>query len=192
LSSPYNDSFYKNRHAQTLPMARIIVPLVREACGAINSVCDIGCGVGTFLSVFAEDGKTHVLGVEGAWLNKAYCVLPQANLVIADVSKPLLGLGRFDLVMSLEVAEHIDVEFADIFIANLMSLSDTVLFSAAVPGQGGVNHVNEQPHEYWINKFAIGGYDLRDCIRGRITNNESIFPWYRNNIMVFVKRLDSH
>ena len=183
----YDDSFYVNRHTITLPSARAIVPLVKTACGSIKSVCDLGCGVGTWLSVFAEDPGVRVLGVEGHWLNTDYCVLSQEQLLLTDLSQPIASIGNFDLAMSLEVAEHIAPECADVFIDNLVALSSKILFSAATPGQGGVNHVNEQPHEYWMDKFRDRGYGVYDCIRSHIPNGIPVFPWYKKNIYMFFK-----
>jgi hypothetical protein len=88
--------------------------------------------------------------------------------------------------MSLEVAEHISAASADIFVRNLTELSDLIVFSAAIPGQGGTFHVNEQWPEYWAEKFKRAGYVVVDCMRKEIWHNEQINFWYRQNILVFV------
>lgn len=92
----------------------------------------------------------------------------------------------FELAQSLEVAEHLYQEYAPNFVKLLTSLSDVVLFSAAIPYQGGVHHVNEQPPAYWAELFAKEGYVCIDCLRERIWEDDSISTWYRQNIMIFV------
>jgi hypothetical protein len=103
-----------------------------------------------------------------------------------DLSQPFRLGRRFDLVQSLEVAEHIPPPQAEIFVDNLAAHGDVILFSAAVPGQGGEFHVNEQPYEYWRHKFAARGFLTFDFIRPRIANVRQIEPWYRYNILLFV------
>ena len=93
---------------------------------------------------------------------------------------------RFDLVTSLEVAEHIKPENAEKFIASLCSLGDVVVFFAAIPGQDGTLHYNEQYPDYWIEKFAKHNFKPYDCIREIIWNNEKVSPWYRQNVLFFV------
>lgn len=86
----------------------------------------------------------------------------------------------------MEVAEHLYPEFAPNFVKLLTSLSNVVLFSAAIPYQGGVHHVNEQSPGYWADLFAKEGYVCIDCLREKIWEDESILWWYRQNIMIFV------
>ena len=55
------------------------------------------------------------------------------------------AIGRtFDLAISLEVAEHPPEEFAEPLVERLVTAAPFVLFSAAIPEQGGIHHVNEQ------------------------------------------------
>lgn len=104
----------------------------------------------------------------------------------ADLSQPIELGRRFDLAQSLEVAEHLPRERAAIFVGNLVRHSSMILFSAAPPGQGGLNHINEQPYDYWRNLFAVHKYSLFDCIRDQICNVKSIAPWYRYNTFLYV------
>jgi len=95
---------------------------------------------------------------------------------------------RFDLVLSLEVAEHLDKEYADVFIDSLVSLGPVVLFSAAIPYQGGTNHINEQWPEYWVSHFRKRGYQVIDYLRRKIWDNQKVEPWYAQNILIFIKQ----
>ena len=70
-----------------------------------------------------------------------------------DIERDPIPPDRADVVVSTEVAEHLNEENADRFVELLTSLAPTAVVTAAVPGQGGTDHVNEQPNEYWIEKF---------------------------------------
>jgi SAM-dependent methyltransferase len=105
----------------------------------------------------------------------------------ADLARPF-DLGKtFDLVQSLEVAEHIDEAAAGVFVSNLVKHAGRfILFSAAVPGQGGEHHVNEQPYDYWRRRFAENGFTAYDFVRPLIATDHGISFWYRYNIILFV------
>lgn len=92
---------------------------------------------------------------------------------------------KFDLVESLEVAEHLSPCRAYNFVEELTELGDVILFSAAISGQGGVNHVNEQMQSYWAEKFLQFGYVGIDCVRPKIWNNRNVDSWYRQNILIY-------
>ena len=105
----------------------------------------------------------------------------------ADLDNGFSTNRKFDLVTSLEVAEHIKPENADKFIASLCNLGDVIVFSAAIPGQDGTLHYNEQYPDYWIEKFAKHQFKPYDCLRELIWNNDKVSPWYRQNVLFFVK-----
>lgn len=107
---------------------------------------------------------------------------------IADLEKPLALDRRFDLVLCLEVAEHLPPTAAEILIDSLTRHADHILFSAAVPSQGGTHHVNEQLLTYWVELFAKRGFLLVDLVRGRIWENTSTLWWLRQNCVLFVQR----
>lgn len=118
-------------------------------------------------------------------------VIPHERFSQQDITLP--GLKEkipeknFDLTISSEVAEHIDPQDTETFMDNLTSFSDVILFSAAIPGQGGTHHVNEQWPSYWIEKFSARGFVPVDCIRPRIWDDKEISIFYRQNMMFFVK-----
>ena len=114
--------------------------------------------------------------------------IPHAAFLRADLSQPLDLGRRFDLAISLEVAEHLPAASADTFVASLAGLSDFVLFSAAVPGQGGRHHVNEQWQEYWGERFARLGFAALDLVRRAIWSDRAIPYWYKQNTLLFVRR----
>jgi hypothetical protein len=102
-----------------------------------------------------------------------------------DLTRELPDLGRFDLAVCLEVAEHLPASRAALFVADLVKLSPVVLFSAAIPGQPGVHHVNCQWPAYWADLFAFHGYGCRDEYRWPLWDDDRIESWYRQNVLIF-------
>jgi hypothetical protein len=154
----------------------------------VHAAIDVGCGVGTWLSVLANRGVAEVQGVDGPWVDIANLVIPSRTFAHHDLRHDRDFGRRFDLAMSLEVAEHLPTERAAGFVQWLTGLSDIVLFSAATPRQGGKNHFNEQWQDYWAALFAERDYLPLDFIRARIWNDQKIATWYRQNLLVYVRR----
>lgn len=152
-----------------------------------TSVVDIGCGLGTFLHCFKLEGVNDVLGIDGPWVNKELLkkYLNENEFLEKDLEKEFLLEKKYDLVLSLEVAEHLAAESSDIFIQNLISSGRIIIFSAAIPRQGGQNHVNEQWLPFWEEKFIKYGYVIHDILRPIFWDNPKIFWWYRQNMVIF-------
>ena len=155
-----------------------------------SSVIDVGCGIGTFLAVFRRYGVGNVKGIDGNWVNREllakYISLP--DFIEADLQRPLPVDRRFDLALCLEVAEHLRPDAAGVLVESLVQLSDIIIFSAALPGQGGENHLNEQYVDYWQEKFASHGYYFHDVFRSWFWNNPNISWWYRQNMFLVTKK----
>ena len=166
--------------------AQHIVPFIIELFRP-SSVVDIGCGLGHFLKVFIDEGITDVTGIEGEWLDTSSVVIEKNLIQIKDLEKPFAADRKFDLAMCLEVAEHISEGSAEQFIESLVTYSDVIVFSAAIPEQGGQNHINEQWIDYWHALFNKHDYKLYDIIRPFIWNIHDIYWWYRQNIFVCIK-----
>lgn len=166
----------------------IIVPFLIKNIQP-KSVVDVGCGIGTFLKVFSDNGIDDILGVDGEWTDKGLLAkyIDLNNYKVVDLEQNLVLNRRFDLAISLEVAEHLKENSADIMVKNLANLSDVIVFSAAFPGQGGQNHVNEQWPTYWQRKFNKHGYKLYDLLRPIFWENGQIPAWYRQNIFLYIK-----
>lgn len=179
----YDENFYDNQIEASLASARSVVPIVYKIYKP-KTVIDVGCGVGTWASIFSNY-ECDVYGIDGDYVPRKRLLIEK--YIPMDISKPFELSDRFDLAVCLEVAEHLPLERSSSFINDLCKLSDTILFSAATPGQGGTNHINEQPLEFWQNIFSEYGYSMYDCIRPFIKNMNEIAWWYRNNIVVFKK-----
>lgn len=184
----YKDSFFADRDAQTRYAAHTVLGLVLELLPGIRSAIDVGCGVGTWLAVLQEKGVEEIQGVDGNWVNQELLAIPRKRFLAADFNQCFTMPHRYDLAISLEVAEHLRARNAALFVETLAGLSDVILFSAAIPHQGGRNHLNEQWPDYWARLFAARNYAVLDVIRGRIWNDAKISYWYRQNSLIFVRR----
>jgi SAM-dependent methyltransferase len=183
----YTESFYVFENKTGIESARIVVPLVLQF-GSFKNVLDVGCGLGGWLKVFGEEGVVDFLGVDGPWIKKSKLMIPKTQIFTQDLSEPLRLNRTFDLVVSLETAEHLPREKAEIFINNLVMHGDIILFSAAIPGQGGTQHINEQWPSFWEELFLKHGFVVVDCLRREIWDNPQVAFWYAQNIMFFVKK----
>ena len=184
--TPYDAAFYEHQQDGSLLSAREIVPHIMQLA-APSSVVDVGCGVGAWLRVFQEHGVGTIAGVDGDWVDETMLQIPRTAFHRADLSRPFDIPGRFDVAISLEVAEHLPPESASGFVATLTALAPIVVFSAAIPFQGGVEHKNEQWPDYWAALFANHRYVAVDCLRKRVWENDNAQFWYAQNMMVFVR-----
>jgi SAM-dependent methyltransferase len=180
--------YIHDKEAHNLTAPEIIVPVLMDVLKP-QSVVDVGCGIGTFLHVFIKSGVNDVLGYDGSWVNPDQLsqYLSPAFFREVDLEKSLSPERRFDLALCLEVAEHLHPENADNLVETLTSLSSKILFSAAVPGQIGQNHINEQWPEYWQEQFSRFGYGFHDVLRPVFWNVRQVPRWYKQNMFMVVK-----
>jgi SAM-dependent methyltransferase len=181
----YDRAFYRYIEAGSLRSAATVVPLVlRELLPA--SVLDVGCGAGAWLAEYRNQGLTDFLGVDGAYVQPNSLLISADHFQSHDVTLPFALGRRFDIVQCLEVGEHLPEAASDTLVENLTRHGDKVLFSAASPGQGGENHVNEQTCEFWRLLFARHGYLPFDWIRPIIKGVTTVESWYRYNMVLYV------
>ena len=183
----YSSKYYEGIQSDSAPSARqvvrLVVDLVRPA-----SIVDVGCGSGAWARAFKEAGVQKILGIDGYYVKDEQLLIDPGEFRRADLSQPLTLPETFDLAVSLEVAEHLPRVRAASFVADLARLSPVVLFSAAVPGQGGTHHINEQWPSYWAEHFAQNNYALFDVIRSKIWGIAEVKWWFRQNILLFVRK----
>jgi SAM-dependent methyltransferase len=184
--STYDRTFFEYINKGSARSAATIIPMVKAYFG-VRSVIDFGCGQGAWLREWKRLGALEVLGVDGDYVNRDMLLIEKSELMVSNLAHPVDLGRRFDLVQSLEVGEHLPESAANTFVETLVKHGDVVLFSAASVGQGGHDHINEQPYEYWRDKFLERGYMLIDWIRKGIKDDMAVDPWYRYNIMCFVK-----
>jgi len=190
MKDSYTEKWYRQKRASKRIAAREVVALLQDLV-APKSVVDLGCGDGTWLSVFAESVSTY-LGVDGDWIDRNQLQIPEDHFRVADLAQPFRLSETYDLAVSLEVAEHLPEAAADQFIQSLTSLAPVVLFSAAIPGQGGTHHINERWQHYWARLFRKYDFVPVDTLRDEIWSNEKVHSFYRQNMILYVnkKKLD--
>ena len=162
-------------------------------CNAVNrvlepkSVIDVGCAIGDYVLYWKNNLNVPAWGIEGSEAVLPYIVTE--HVFIYDLRFPVPMAHRADLCTCLEVAEHIEPEYADQFISNLVGFSNHILLSAAPPGAGGHYHVNCQDKSYWIRKMAEHKYEYNVTITTMI--KFELKPWrhrkelYHNNLLFF-------
>jgi len=182
----YDAAFYADQAEGSVRSARVVLPIV-FAARKPASVIDIGCGQGTWLSVAEELGVQDLTGLDGAWVDRAKLRSARIDFRATDLAAPITLQRRYDLCISVEVAEHLPAASADGFVRALCAASDVVLFSAAAPHQGGTDHVHEARASAWAARFAANGYDCFDVVRGAVWESPEVAWWYRQNALVFVK-----
>lgn len=189
-SKHYTTDFFTGHGGGALDAAKQVLPIINDLFHP-TSVIDIGCGVGNWLKVWNEEMKvSDFYGVEGPYVSKELLQIPVEKVLLTDLKQPL-NIGRkFDLAMSLEVAEHLPEDKADHFVETLTSLSDVVMFSASIPGQDGTYHINEQIPEYWAEKFSKKGFVVVDYVRDKVWDNPKVEWWYQQNILLFIRESD--
>ena len=148
-----------------------------------GSMLDVGCGSGTWLRAAQDRGVTDLFGVDGVSLDPAKLHVDKSLTRTDDLNQPLDLKRKFELVVCLEVAEHLDPSSAPTIVESLCRHGDTILFSAAAPGQGGTHHVNCQWPSYWQSLFNRNGFACSDKVRWQIWEEPSVEPWYRQNLM---------
>jgi SAM-dependent methyltransferase len=182
----YERAFYEQMGRNASRAAREMLPIVFEYVQP-RSVVDVGCGNGAWLAQCREHGAQEILGFDGPWIEPDLLRIPRERFRAVDLSQPLPVERQFDLVVSLEVAEHLPPESAEVFAQSLTTLGSTILFSAAIPYQGGTRHLNERWPSYWYPMFAARGFRAVDCLRSRLWPNTALEFWYSQNSYFLVR-----
>lgn len=194
-SSIYDDVFFEKHTHATVQAARIIMPFLLRLTRP-KTVIDVGCAVGAWLKVFEENGAGRIRGLDGWYVDRSKLLIDSACFTPGDLAEAVTVHRadtfrpdeRYDLAVCLEVAEHLPGSAAPSLITTLTTLAPFVLFSAAIPGQGGIGHVNEQWPSYWKSLFQERGFQRLDPIRRHIWRDDRIPWWYRQNIFLYTAR----
>jgi SAM-dependent methyltransferase len=189
--TPYDETFFNDQIGGALRSARAVIPEVLRLVPA-KSIVDIGCGQGAWLKACLENGVETIVGLDGDYVNRDKLLIDREQFQAFDLQRPIPLTRRFDLAMCLEVAEHLPAHSARGLVGSLAAAAPFVLFSAALPGQGGTSHINEQWPFYWEQLFTEQGMKKFDVIRPLIWNNRSVDPWYRQNLYIYSReRIDA-
>jgi SAM-dependent methyltransferase len=184
VANYYDEAFYRYYEEGSSRSALEVLPYIVELIRP-RRVIDVGCGVATWLAMTSRLGVSEVTGVDGNYVDRRLLRIPEDRFIAHDLTTPLRLDATFDLAISLEVGEHLPAGCAGIYVDSLVRLAPIILFSAAIPGQGGTNHINEQWPEYWAKLFEDRGYVAIDCVRGRFWKNKNIEEHYRQNMLLF-------
>ena len=187
MSSEKKIYYHDQKVHHNLESPEIIIPLILEKI-TVNSVLDVGCGLGGWLKVFEKKQIIDYIGLDGEHVNRNHLLIPENKFISVDLMSEVDIGRRFDLAVCLEVAEHLPEASADNIVKTLINHADTILFSAALIGQEGQNHINEQWFNYWQEKFRKHGYTFYDEIRPIIWWNSKVEWWYKQNIFIVSKK----
>ena len=186
-TTPYDRAFYEAQQDGSYRSASVIVPIVLSLF-PFESVVDVGCGIGTWTRRFIEGGVPDVIGIDGDYVERSMLCIPQERFFPHDLRTPIQLDRSFQLAVCLEVGEHLPQARSRGLVDDLVSLAPCVLFSAALPGQGGIDHINEQYLSKWADLFSAHDFVALDLIRHKIWNDGEVSWWYRQNIVLFAHR----
>ncbi|WP_457105991.1 methyltransferase domain-containing protein [Methylobacterium sp. P5_C11] len=181
----YDFSWHQRHSEKTRISAEVTLSILLDIFHP-ESMLDVGCGDGIWLQKAGDLGFAEFNGVDGPWTDMDKLLISEQNITILDLEQSFNLDRRFDVAISLEVAEHISSESSEKMVENLVRHSDVVLFGAAIPYQGGFRHINEMWQSWWASKFAERGYQCFDVIRPQIWNRNDVHYWYKQNALVYV------
>jgi cyclopropane fatty-acyl-phospholipid synthase-like methyltransferase len=187
----YSEKYYQGTVEMPAVQSATVISNCVMAKFNPQSLIDVGCGTGALLEAFQKRG-VKARGLEYSEAGLALCRQRNLEVTKFDLTTDLLTKEEhYDVAISMEVAEHLPQKVADKYVGLLAKLSDIVIFTAAFPGQGGKDHINEQPHSYWIEKFARQGFShdisLTNAWKEEWRSSNSVANWYYENLMIFQK-----
>jgi hypothetical protein len=180
----YSNEYFETFMQRSLHSARAVVAIVVDMVHP-DSVVDVGCGQAPWLAAFQENGVKVVHGMDGSYVDRSRLFIDPSCFEAVDLGHPFTIRGRYDLAVCLEVVEHLADKAGKAVVKALAGAAPVVLFSAAIPGQGGEGHVNERLPAYWEVEFNKQGFRRLDAIRPRIWNDPRVDLWYRQNLFLF-------
>jgi SAM-dependent methyltransferase len=188
----YDTEFYQDsvERPALRSAARMAATIVSDL--DVANVIDVGCGTGALLEALRDRG-CRVSGLEYSEAALRCCRARDLDVAKFDLERDVYSHERsFDAAISMEVAEHLPISAADRYVDLLTRLSGIVIFTAAAPGQGGKDHVNEQPPSYWIRKFVERnfehGHEQSQRWRESWKAAGDVESWYHENLMIFRRR----
>ena len=172
----YNEKFYNNQSDSSYKSAKIILPILFNHYKP-NSIIDVGCGIGSWLKAAKELGINKFFGIDGNEIEEDFLLVSRKYIKIDNLeTHKNINNEKYDLAISVEVAEHLHNNCSVNFVETLTSYSDVVLFSAAIPYQEGEHHINCNPPQFWVDIFKKYGYDCYDFRNDLMNMWEKVCP----------------
>lgn len=182
----YDPKFYDAIREGCQKSAQAVAPFAlaraAEYAGDIMSVVDVGGGEGWWAQAFFDLGVKKAVCLDGG---RRPASAEDVEHLTVNLLKPFEVECGYDLAVCLEVAEHLPGEAAPALVDLLTNLAPVILFSAAMPRQGGTGHINCQPPGYWADLFAEKGYGCDGSLRWDIWDHPWVEPWYQSNLLMF-------
>jgi SAM-dependent methyltransferase len=186
LALSYTKEFFEAQKAWSRQAAEVVLPFLLELV-PLQSAVDVGCGTGSWLAVLRNLGVLDILGVDSDLVPSEALEIPPDRFLTADLANPLELDRFFDIAISLEVGEHLPEASAETLVQSLTKLAPVILFSAAIPYQGGTGHMNEQWQDYWARMFRRRGCLAVDALRPSIWDHSDVKYWYAQNMLLYVR-----
>jgi hypothetical protein len=189
MEPKYTEEGHSSDATRSHSSGLIILEKLFEDLNPVSSLLDVGGGLGTWCSAAKVLGVPRVELIDGPWVNIEDLFVGRHEFTQHNLELPLPqeinGTSRFDVAICMEVAEHLSPERAEGLVHDLCSKSDVILFSAGIPEQGGLNHINERWQSYWVDLFRAEGYSCLDSIRQHVWHHPEVNVWYKQNTLVF-------
>lgn len=190
IDAIYDDKFFRENVKISGDNSKECVDVILEFFKP-NSVVDFGCGPGVYLKEFEKKG-IKILGIDGSIYAKNNSVINKEKIIIKDFRKEINLNKKFDMAICFEVAEHMEKKFSNMLVKNITKCMDIIIFTAAKIGQGGMDHINEQTPEFWMNIFNKNGFRFEKKISEEMKKRmkeKNVVWWIPENLMVF-KRIN--
>jgi hypothetical protein len=180
----YSHDFYSDMKKASADSYSFLATWIFNYCSP-KSAIDWGAGTGELLMALQISHNVRVRALEGHWIKELPTSLPKIYYEFRDLRFPFKLEEKFDVAICLEVAEHLEDEYAQTLIDGICNSSDLIFFSAAIPYQGGTSHVNEQWPIYWAEKFHQAGFVLAHDPREELWDNPEVAAYYKQNLLIF-------
>ena len=181
----YSQGFYDDILSGSLASARRVLSAIAQQA-PFSSVFDYGCGQGAWLKAAQENGATTTAGIEGNWLKGVDTLVDKSLVEFGDLEQVTpTATGPFDLIVCMEVLEHLSDQAGRRAVQWMAANGKQVLLSAAIPGQGGNNHINKRWQSYWVARFAEHGRAVPLMPRHIFWHDDDVEVWYRQNMLLF-------
>ncbi|HEX3803725.1 MAG TPA: methyltransferase domain-containing protein [Solirubrobacteraceae bacterium] len=185
----YNPVLFLFFFGRSIADAPGVVKVVEEVFPEAQTFLDVGAGSGGFAAEVKRTGR-RITACEynkvGRWFTGLQGVVSHPFDLNASSPAPDVT-GKFDIVYSFEVGEHLPPELGRRMVAFIAEHAHQVVFTAAIPGQGGMGHVNEQPPEYWVELFTDAGMQFDEALTSQVRerfHQERLAPWFEKNAIV--------